>query len=94
MCTSVLLLQAIVKDQSTRAAKRPTIEVALFFDAAGYQLFSPYFSGDDTKLRDMLLAYINGVYCVKHRKCIFVIARFLCLYITILSRDMKTDPSF
>lgn len=59
---SVLPLQAAVENRSTRATKNPTIELALFFDAAGYQLFKPYFSGDDAKLRDMLLAYMNGVW--------------------------------
>jgi hypothetical protein len=57
----VLPFQAATEYRSTRATKRPTIELALFFDAAGYQLFMPYFSGDDAKLRDMLLAYLNGV---------------------------------
>jgi hypothetical protein len=60
----MLPFQATVQDRSSHA----TIEVALFFDAAGYQLFSPYFSGDDVKLRDMLLAYMNGVWCVKKTK--------------------------
>jgi hypothetical protein len=64
----VLPFQAAIEDQSSRATKNPTIEVALFFDAAGYQLFAPYFSGDDAKLRDMLLAYMNGVCCVKNTK--------------------------
>jgi len=64
----MLPLQAAVQDQSSRATKIRTIEVALFFDAAGYQLFSPYFNGDDVKLRDMLLAYMNGVWCVKNTK--------------------------
>jgi len=64
----MLPFQATVQDQSSRATKNPTIEVALFFDAAGYQLFSPYFRGDDVKLRDMLLAYMNGVWCVKNTK--------------------------
>lgn len=67
-CTSVLPFQAGTGERSTRAAKRPTIELALFFDAAGYQLFMPYFGGDNAKLRDMLLAYINGVWCVQAQK--------------------------
>jgi len=64
----VLPFQGAIQDQSSRATKNPTIEVALFFDAAGYKLFSPYFSGNDVKLRDMLLAYMNGVCCVKYTK--------------------------
>lgn len=55
-------------DDVERASHRPvvglTAEIALFFDAAGYKIFAPYFSYDDAKLRDMLLAYINAV-CMK-----------------------------
>lgn len=44
-----------------RSSQRPVVEVALFFDEAGYKLFQPYLHNDDKQLRDMLLAYINGV---------------------------------
>jgi hypothetical protein len=64
----MLPFQDRTEDRSTRSSKRPTIELALFFDAAGYQLFMPYFNGDNAKLRDMLLAYMNGVWCVEDIK--------------------------
>ncbi|KAI5635749.1 metallo-peptidase family m12B reprolysin-like domain-containing protein [Phthorimaea operculella] len=38
-----------------------TIEVALFLDEAAYKIFYPYFNYNEADLRDMLLAYINGV---------------------------------
>lgn len=38
-----------------------TVEVALFFDEVGYSIFAPYFNYDTEKIRDMLLAYLNGV---------------------------------
>ncbi|KAJ2947773.1 hypothetical protein O0L34_g9553 [Tuta absoluta] len=38
-----------------------TIEVALFLDEAAYKIFNPYFNYNEADLRDMLLAYINGV---------------------------------
>ncbi|XP_063549121.1 A disintegrin and metalloproteinase with thrombospondin motifs adt-2-like [Cydia strobilella] len=38
-----------------------TIEIALFLDEAAYNTFNPYFNYKETELRDMLLAYINGV---------------------------------
>lgn len=77
----MLPFQAETEDQSTRATKRPTIELALFFDAAGYQLFMPYFSGDDAKLRDMLLAYMNGVWCVEHRNNLYFSVQEFTLYL-------------
>lgn len=80
-CTSVLPFQAETEDRSTPANKTPTIELALFFDAAGYQLFMPYFSGDEAKLRDMLLAYMNGVWCMEHRKYLSLSAQEFTLYL-------------
>lgn len=44
-----------------RPAPRMTAELALFFDEPAYKIFAPYFDYDDNKLRDMLLAYVNGV---------------------------------
>lgn len=46
---------------SGKRAGTMTAEVALFFDEAGYNTFAPYLNYDDRKLRDMLLAYLNGV---------------------------------
>lgn len=43
-----------------RSGQRPVVEVALFFDEAGYKIFSPYIN-DDKQMSDMLLAYLNGV---------------------------------
>lgn len=44
-----------------RNQKRPVVEVALFFDEAGYKIFAPYMNNDEKQMRDMLLAYMNGV---------------------------------
>lgn len=38
---------------------RPNIELALFFDAAAYNQYKDFFNGDDTEIRNMLLAYVN-----------------------------------
>lgn len=38
-----------------------TIEIALFLDEAAYKTFHPFFNYNEADLRDMLLAYINGV---------------------------------
>lgn len=38
-----------------------TIEIALFLDEAAYKIFHPFFNYNEADLRDMLLAYINGV---------------------------------
>lgn len=38
-----------------------TIELAVFFDKPGYTLFHTFLDRNESKIRDMLLAYINGV---------------------------------
>lgn len=41
--------------------RKTTVEIAVFFDAAAFRIFAPYFNYDNNKIRDMLLAYINAV---------------------------------
>lgn len=51
-------------DRKTPKGKRAsllTLEVAVFFDEAAYNIFAPYLKYDDKKMVDMILAYINGV---------------------------------
>lgn len=55
------------REMSSKRASRLTLEVAVFFDEAGYKIFAPYLHYDNNKVVDMLLAYMNGVI-------------FLCLY--------------
>ncbi|XP_071455114.1 A disintegrin and metalloproteinase with thrombospondin motifs adt-2-like [Hetaerina americana] len=38
-----------------------TMETAVFFDEAGYKMFSPFMGNDDKQIIDMLLAYMNGI---------------------------------
>ncbi|XP_039277211.1 A disintegrin and metalloproteinase with thrombospondin motifs adt-2 isoform X1 [Nilaparvata lugens] len=52
--------------RNVRSDQRLTLETALFFDEAGYKLFSPYFENNDDKLKNMLLAYLNGVQALYH----------------------------
>lgn len=51
----------IGKDRPVRTQKRPVVEVALFFDEAGHKIFAPYMNNNEKQMRDMLLAYLNGV---------------------------------
>lgn len=48
----------------TKRIGKLTVEVSFFFDEIGYKIFAPYFDYDVVKVRDMLLAYLNGV-CYK-----------------------------
>lgn len=46
---------------SANLPSKYTIEIALFLDEAGYKLFYPFLNHNEADLRDMLLAYVNGV---------------------------------
>ncbi len=45
--------------------RKTTVEIAVFFDAAAYRVFAPHYNYNVEKIRDMLLAYINGVNLMK-----------------------------
>lgn len=49
------------KTVSTKSTQKIHIEVAVFFDEAGYRTFAPYLKYDENRLTNMLLAYINAV---------------------------------
>lgn len=49
------------KSKRSTKERKTTVEIAVFFDAAAYRIFAPHFNYDNNKIRDMLLAYINGV---------------------------------
>lgn len=53
--------EIIDKKLRRQVTNEVTIELAVFFDEPGYKLFLPFFNRDEMKMRDMLLAYINGV---------------------------------
>ncbi|KAK3927175.1 A disintegrin and metalloproteinase with thrombospondin motifs adt-1, partial [Frankliniella fusca] len=48
------------------AQARLVLETALFLDEAAYRLFAPFVSNDERQLRDMILAYLNGVQALYH----------------------------
>ncbi|XP_069680135.1 A disintegrin and metalloproteinase with thrombospondin motifs adt-2-like [Periplaneta americana] len=86
--------EAEMQDRPTRATQRPTVELALFFDAAGYQLFAPYFSGDDAKLRDMLLAYMNGVQALYHHPSLGHAIDLALVRLDLLSHQPSDLPHY
>ncbi|CAG5100413.1 Similar to adt-1: A disintegrin and metalloproteinase with thrombospondin motifs adt-1 (Caenorhabditis elegans) [Cotesia congregata] len=55
------ILDTFEKRPRRKLTDELTVELAVFFDEAGYKLFSPFFDHSEKKLRDMLLAYINAV---------------------------------
>ncbi|KAJ1524302.1 hypothetical protein ONE63_010813 [Megalurothrips usitatus] len=48
------------------AQARLVLETALFLDEAAYRLYAPFVSHDEAQLRDLVLAYLNGVQALYH----------------------------
>ncbi|CAG9132357.1 unnamed protein product [Plutella xylostella] len=66
-----------------------TIEIALFVDEAAYKIFNPYFNYNEADLRDMLLAYINGVQALYHHESLGTRIQLSLVRLTLL----RTQPA-
>ncbi|XP_030026870.2 A disintegrin and metalloproteinase with thrombospondin motifs adt-2 [Manduca sexta] len=66
-----------------------TIEIALFLDEAGYKLFYPFLNYNEADLRDMLLAYINGVQALYQHSSLGTHVQLSLVRLTFL----RTQPS-
>ncbi|CAH2102707.1 unnamed protein product [Euphydryas editha] len=61
-----------------------TIEIALFLDEAAYKLFYPHLNYNEADLRDMLLAYINGVQALYHHASLGARVQLSLVRLTLL----------
>lgn len=78
-----------------RATKeRLTLELAVFFDEAAYSLFSPFLDGDDKKIRDMLLAYVNGIQALYHHPSLGVPIDISLIRLDVIQRQPLDLPHF
>ncbi|XP_018405616.1 PREDICTED: A disintegrin and metalloproteinase with thrombospondin motifs 2 [Cyphomyrmex costatus] len=71
-----------------------TLELAVFFDEAAYRLFSPFLDGDDEKIRDMLLAYVNGIQALYHHPSLGVPIDISLIRLDIIQRQPVDLPHF
>ncbi|XP_076234848.1 ADAMTS metallopeptidase stall [Calliopsis andreniformis] len=71
-----------------------TLELAVFFDEAGYNTFYPYFNGNDEEMRDMLLAYINGVQAVYHHPSLGVPIDISLVRLDMMQKQPVDLPHF
>ncbi|XP_012551184.1 A disintegrin and metalloproteinase with thrombospondin motifs adt-2 [Bombyx mori] len=69
-----------------------TIEIALFLDEAAYKIFHPFFHYNEADLRDMLLAYINGVQALYQHSSLGTHIQLSLVRLTLL-RSQPTDLS-
>lgn len=79
-----------------RAAKQDelTLELAVFFDEAAYRLFSPFLDGDDRRIRDMLLAYVNGIQALYHHPSLGVAIDVSLVRLDIIQKQPPDLPHF
>ncbi|XP_014474312.1 PREDICTED: A disintegrin and metalloproteinase with thrombospondin motifs 14 [Dinoponera quadriceps] len=71
-----------------------TLELAVFFDEAAYRLFSPFLDEDDRKIRDMLLAYVNGIQALYHHPSLGVAIDVSLVRLDIIQRQPADLPDF
>ncbi|XP_076656979.1 ADAMTS metallopeptidase stall [Halictus rubicundus] len=84
-------LQKLGRDKFEKAL---TLELAVFFDEPGYNLFAPFFDRNDQEIRDMMLAYVNGVQAVYHHPSLGVVVDISLVRLEIMQKQPRDLPHF
>ncbi|KAJ8736459.1 hypothetical protein PYW08_007115 [Mythimna loreyi] len=71
-----------------------TIEIALFLDEAAYKIFYPYLNYSESDLRDMLLAYINGVQALYQHSSLGTHIQLSLVRLTLLRSQPSSLPAY
>ncbi|KAJ8925540.1 hypothetical protein NQ315_009380 [Exocentrus adspersus] len=79
---------------SYRPAGGLTLELALFFDEAAYNIFSPHFNHDSKKLQDMLLAYVNGIQALYHHPSLGTMLELVLVRLDIMKQQPTAMPHY
>ncbi|XP_017772302.1 PREDICTED: A disintegrin and metalloproteinase with thrombospondin motifs 6-like [Nicrophorus vespilloides] len=86
------------KQRIQRASNRPvgglTVELGLFFDEAAYKIFAPYMNYDDSKLQDMILAYVNAVQALYHHPSLGTSINLLLVRLDIMKKQPSKMPHY
>ncbi|KAF5301353.1 hypothetical protein FQA39_LY10751 [Lamprigera yunnana] len=83
-----------IHNAKLRKGSSYTAELALFFDAAAYKIFAPYFDYDQTKLMEMLLVYINGVQALYHHPTLGTDLDLVLVRIDIMQSQPASMPHY
>ncbi|CAH1393194.1 unnamed protein product [Nezara viridula] len=73
---------------------KPVLEAALFFDEAAYKIFAPYFDYNVGQIRDMLLAYMNGVQALYHHPSIGKNIDIMLTHLEIFRKQPQGLPDY
>lgn len=79
--------------EQTHKEDRLTLEVALFFDEAGYEIFAPFFRYDSQKISDLLLAYLNAVQALYYHPSLGEPIDIVLVYMEIMKQQPKDLPT-
>lgn len=71
-----------------------TLELAVFFDEIAYRLFSPFLDEDDEKIRNMLLAYVNGIQALYHHPSLGVLIDISLVRLDIIKKQPIDLPHY
>lgn len=82
------------KRRRAAAKEKLTLELAVFLDEAAYHLFSPFLDEDDERIRDMLLAYVNGIQALYHHPSLGVPIDISLIRLDIIQRQPADLPHF
>ncbi|KAK0085812.1 hypothetical protein PV325_004374 [Microctonus aethiopoides] len=77
-----------------KSTEELTVELAVFFDEPGYQLFLPFFDKDEKKMRDMLLAYINAIQALFYHPSLGTRINIALVRLDMMKKQPKTLPHF
>lgn len=81
------------EDLRRTSTGRLTLEVALFFDQAGYDIFAPMYRYDSEKIRDLLLAYLNGVQALYYHPSLGEPIDIVLVYMEIMRQQPVDLPT-
>lgn len=89
-----LAKEKLNKFKGKKSDKALTLELAVFFDEPGYNLFAPFFDRNDEDLRDMMLAYINAVQAIYHHPSLGIIIDISLVRLDIMQKQPRDLPHF
>ncbi|XP_031825468.2 ADAMTS metallopeptidase stall [Nomia melanderi] len=82
------------KFKGKKSDRALTLELAVFLDEAGYNLFAPFFDRSDKDLQDMMLAYVNAVQAIYHHPSLGVTIDISLVRLDLMQKQPRDLPHF
>lgn len=93
---SIVRQKRTSQKRTNRSTKelRLTVEVGVFFDAAAYKVFAPFYNYNDDQLTDMILGYMNGVQSLYRHESLGTPVDISIVYIELMRRQPPEMPHY